>query len=448
MQKFSRFDAIVIVALAALSAIAALLTWQTRRQGVRIISTHPVQNAEDVSTRQSIVVRFTETMEDSQAPLVIQPPVAGAALWKDSRLEFTPSEAFKAGTRYTVTLAENLKSLQGRPLQGERLWRFQTRNPAILYLAPDQDDSMQLTRLDPSDMRAQRLSQASSGILDYVLSPSGSTLIYAQKNSLDGSDLWLMNLATHDQSILLKCPEDICRHVVWSPDGKRLIYERKTPSDREFRLWWLDLKSTETIPAFENAEQVGYGAGWSTDSQWLSYLDPIQQELRLYNVEDGRQFGIPNQLGEPPAWHPDQNILLFTDILLKGEEKLTHLFQLDVETAELYDISGEMRFVEDRFPSWSSAGDLIAFIRQEAGELQGKRLVLMEATNREEPFMLSYPLSVNSQRPFWSPDDRRLLFQSFSLQNVSAPSKIWLLEVSNGRIRELVSSGRQPSWLP
>jgi WD40 repeat protein len=341
MIKLSRFDKTVFLTLAGLFVMTGLLAWRGKQHGVAIITRNPTPGAKNVSTKTSIRVTFDQTIDIARfatksfsslpLPLIVQPPVTGTVRWKGSIMTFTPRYPLAPETLYTVTVAENLRSLQGRSLQGERQWQFTTRRPYLLYLVPDQNNVMQLSMIEPATKLARRLSQASSDVEDYTLSPDSSTLVCTISNPHQGSDLWSVRLDNHRHSCVLKCKQETCNHAVWRPDGTRLVYERKASEDEDSRLWWLDLTNGDTVPVFEDVERVGSGAGWSPDGTWLSYIDPKHEELHVYNLKNGRHFNIPNQLGEPPVWHPRQNVLIFSDMLLKGGKMVVHLFRVDPE---------------------------------------------------------------------------------------------------------------------
>lgn len=457
MITLSRFDKLVFLTLAGLFVMTGLLAWRGEQPGVAIITRSPAPGAENVSTRTLIRVTFdhaidiarfaTKSFSSLPLPLLIQPPVTGTVRWKGSIMTFTPTYPLEPEKLYTVTVAENLKSLQGRSLQGERQWQFTTRRPYLLYLAPDQNDVMRLSMIDPATKLARRLSQTSSNVEDYALSPDSSTLVWTISNPYQGSDLWSVRLDSHKHSRVLKCKQDACSHAVWRPDGTRLVYERKASEDEKSRLWWLDLTSGDTVPVFENVERVSYGAGWSPDGTWLSYIEPKREELHVYNLKDGRHFNIPNQLGEPPVWHPRQNVLIFSDMLLKGGKMVVHLFRVDPEQGELQDISGEMNLVEDRFPTWSPDGSWIACTRKITGNFMGKQLVMMRPDG-SELFPLTHDPLYDHSHPVWSPDDRDLVFQRSPVQDVMTPSGIWVLDLSTGQTREMLTPGKQATWLP
>jgi Tol biopolymer transport system component len=219
------------------------------------------------------------------------------------------------------------------------------------------------------------------------------------------------------------------------------------------RLWWLDVEGGETVPVFEDTEQAGYGAGWSADGRWLSYIDPVRRTLRLYNLKNGRSFELPNNVGEPPVWHPQSNLLVFTNILSLGEVTTAHLFLLDPEQKHVEEISGSQVGVEDHSPTWSPDGAWLAFSRRGLGANFGRQLVMMrpggrERANGSDMFPLTRDPQFEHAFPVWSPDDRAIVFQRISIPVGAAPPELWLVDVRNGALRKIAAPGKQAAWLP
>ena len=453
----SRFDKAVWHTLAALGLLTALLAWSGEQRGVTMLSRIPPPDAQEVSTRTSIQITFdrlmditrwsTESASLSRFPLLIEPYVAGRLHWNNATLTLTPSLPLAADTIYTITLPEELRSLQGRPIAGERQWQFTTRRPWLLYLASDQNDVMQLTMLNLETNQEQHLTHADDNVLDYAVSPDSTTIIYTVPNEDRGADIWNVELESGKAMRVLKCGDVTCRHAVWSSNDARVVYERTSPAERHTRLWWLDVEQGETLPVFEDAEQAGYGAGWSADGTWLSYIDPVHQELCLHNLKDGRSFGLPNQMGEPPVWHPRSNSLVFSDVLFRGEAMPVHLFRLDPEQGTVEDISGDLVDVRDHSPTWSPDGTWLACSRQSLGANIGRQLVMMHLDD-SDVFPLTRDPLFEHVSPIWSPDDRAVIFQRFSIHATTVPPELWLADVRNGRLRRVASSGKQAAWLP
>lgn len=455
--QLKRFDLIVWLIAAGLNLLTGLFLWHGQQSGVAIITRNPAPGASGVSTAASIQVMFDQAIDASPfgvqsfsplpLPLILNPPATGTVRWQGTTLIFTPSVPLAHETTYTVTLADTLKSLQGRALEGDRRWQFTTRRPYLLYLAPDQHDVMQLTLFDPAAGLAQRLSQSASAVRNYAPAPDSSTIAYAAANNTGGSDLWLLNMAERESSRLVSCLQDRCEYATWFPDSASLIYERTGIAEEHPRLWRLEIESGDDMPLFADATVKGYGASWSPDGKWLSYIDPQRGELHVLRFDGEHHFTIPNQMGEAPIWHPRHNVLLFADVLLRGEDMVVHLFRIDVEQGELHDISGEMHLVEDRFPTWSPDGSWLACVRKVAGTAMGRQVVMMRPDGSES-FVLTQDALYDHLRPAWSPDDRHVAFQRSSIQQSIPAPEIWLINVTTGEAQQAAASGIQPAWLP
>src|SRR5690606_18396118 len=92
--------------------------------------------------------------------------------------------------------------------------------------------------------------------------------------------------------LLFACPQAECSGPVWSPDGRRVIYERRPRVGGLLdspRLYWLDADTGETLPLIDGNETPGYGARFSPDGQWLSYVSIADDGVVLFNLDDGRQ---------------------------------------------------------------------------------------------------------------------------------------------------------------
>ena len=452
----TRFDKIVVATLVSLFALIGLLAWRGGQNGVSLMSRFPLPNAQNVSIGASIRVTFDQAMDIAHfgthsastlpLPLNITPATPGSVSWQGSTLRFHPDQPLQPETTYTITLSEKITSLQGRPLQGEQQWSFSTRRPLLLYLTPDEQHIWQVTAMNLTTQLAQRFSQSPADVQEYSASSDGLLIAYTTENADNGNDIWIMTSERANARRLVSCKQASCRHPAWSPDGTRLAYERQSIREDVPRLWWADVSSEETTPIFDDETLRGEGASWSSDGQWLSYIDTQQHELLAVNLRDHRRVALENQLGVPAVWHPQKNLLLFSDVLLRGESMFAHLFLLDVETGEARDLSGEQHAVEDYAPTWSPSGEWLVCSRKLAGEAMGKQLVMMRSDG-SDVFPLTDELDVEHLQPAWSPDDRDLVFQRLPLQESAAPSEIWRIDVQNGQGASLVS-GRLPGWLP
>jgi TolB protein len=319
-------------------------------------------------------------------------------------------------------------------------------------MSQDEQARDQLYLLDPTDNKTVQLTAEPLGVFDYEPSPDGALVAYAAIREDGGNDLWIVAIVDQARYPLLRCPDAVCNGVAWRPDGARLVYERRNmlvagTAPGPPRLWWLEPATGETAPVFEDTQIIGYGAGWSPDGQWLSYLAPASQGVQLYNVVDGRAFLIPSRMNDLPAWSPRENVLIVTDIQAREEGFAVHLLRARPDSGELVDLSGVDQMVEDSSAAWSADGEWIIFARKAAGAAMGKQLWLMRADGTEARY-LTTDSNIHHAFPGWSPDGRSVTFQSLPLKELGARPSIWLLEVETGQTRQLARAAGRPLWLP
>jgi TolB protein len=450
----SRLDQIALTFLLWLALLALILIWRGDQIGVQVVALSPAAGATNVSTRAIMQATFDQKIAaiGSGFPLSMTPPVSGTLRWEESTVAFVPAQALVPDTTYTVTLTANLQSQQGRPLHGPLTWQFHTRKPRVLYVASDAQGNDQLFIISLEGGTPTQVTREKLGVWDYTLSPDGSTIIYAALRQDGGSDLWVIASEGGEARQLLACPDAACSGATWSPDQKRLVYERRNmlvagSAPGPPHLWWLDPATGETVPVFEDNQWLGYGTRWAPDSNWLSYVAPSSQGVQVYNVNDGRSFLIPSRMGALAVWSPRGDALLVTDIQQQPEGFAVHLLHADPTNGKLTDLSGQNASVEDSSPAWSPDGGWIALTRKPAGASMGKQIWLMRPDGSEAHY-LTNDTDIHSGLPEWSPDSRYLLYQRYPLKELGAQPGVWLLDIQTGKTQELVKPGNRPTWLP
>ena len=226
------------------------------------------------------------------------------------------------------------------------------------------------------------------------------------------------------------------------------------------RLHWLDPATGETRPLIEGNETPGYGARFSPDGQWLSYVSPTDEGVVLYRLSDGTQRLLSSRVGSPAAFSPDSASDVYGDISVQGhdaappneegdappqESSSTFLYRTRLdETGPRQRLSPDAA-VADSVPVFSPDGQWIAFGRVPAGTDAARQLWLMRPDGGEAR-ALTADRTVTHGPPSWSPDGRYLLFQRYD-PAVGATS-VWRLEAATGEAVLLADGGYLPGWLP
>jgi TolB protein len=340
--------------------------------------------------------------------------------------------------------------------------------PSILFLRPDDAGLAQLFSLSAPDAAPQQLTKAESGpgldLIDFAVSPDATTIVYSAFVDIGGTVIRQITGDGRDDQVILECPSDECSGIVWSPDGRRLVYERRALDEGgagQPRLYWLDPETGETKPLIEGDTTPSFGASFSPDGDWLSYVSPSNDGIVLYQLADGRQRLIPSRVGRPAAWSPDSADIVIGDLIVTGrlvapggenapetgqESSAVYLYRVTLEEEGSRERLSPEASIEDSVPAWSPGGRWIAFGRRPAETVTGRQLWLMRPDGGDARALTDEP-SIFHGLPNWSPDGRWLLFQRYDLTDPTAIPSVWLMEVATGELRRVVENGYQPAWL-
>ncbi len=329
---------------------------------------------------------------------------------------------------------------------------FDLDTARLIYLDLDANSRFQLFMLalgrDPVTLTTEEF-----GVWDYQLTPDGSQLVFSAPRQYGGSDIWLSDVDGTNRRALLACPDLACSRPIWSPDGQRLVYERRNPAGEIVvsTLWWLDPVTGDTASVFQDQALASFNPAWSPDGQWLGYVAPDTANVQLYNLNDGRSVAIPTRTGALPVWNPASDVVLLTDVFQNAAgENFTHLMRYDLATETLIDLTQASTDLPagDISAQWSPDGAWIAVVRRVyEGSNQGDQVWVMRADGTAAR-RLTDAANVIHGVPYWSPDGRYLVFQRYPLAGSDSGAGIWLLTVADGTIQPITPTGNWPNWIP
>lgn len=113
---------------------------------LEVAAVAPAADAEGIASDARILVTFnrpvvplvsTADLAALPVPIRIEPAINGEGEWLNTAIyQFTPSEALKGGTQYTLTVPAGLETVTGALLETDYVWQFRTLAPQILDISP------------------------------------------------------------------------------------------------------------------------------------------------------------------------------------------------------------------------------------------------------------------------------------------------------------------------
>ncbi len=329
---------------------------------------------------------------------------------------------------------------------------FSLKKASVVYLAIDADYHKQLYLVPARGRESEQITNGDTGVWNYTVSPDRNSLIYSIPDGGRGSDLWYWDAGIDAPELLLNCPDSSCSDALWSPGSGRILYSRLDFANEQAYLgipsmWWLDLETKETQPAFQDAQLPGYNPRWSYDSVWLSYTSASPQAIQVYNLQSGERQSLSTEIGSAAVWAPNAQTFLISDLQFFGDKYLNKLSLYDVASGTLTPLPSEENF-DDNTPTWSPDGEWIAFARGEwtIDRASNGDQIWISRPNGSESRALTDDVETTHGPAAWSPDGRYLLFRSYSVSNVDAPSQIHILDLETGEESVVVEAGESPSW--
>ncbi|HTP02600.1 MAG TPA: sulfite exporter TauE/SafE family protein [Anaerolineales bacterium] len=336
---------------------------------------------------------------------------------------------------------------------------FDLQNARILYIALDKVGTDQLFLLSSSNGGSIQYTDDPSGVTEYSLSPDGETILYVVYGLPTGTSIWAMNADSSQKRRILDCPQAECDAPVWYPDGQKVAYERLDSSQDlaavpRFSIWWLDLETGRTQPIFQDADYASTAPAFSSDGQWLSFIDAANNELVACNLKDGSQRSIPlgSQGYFPEMWSPRGDTLLFGSATISNA-RLSNRSKIYSLSSGITTELGPAGNQTDIAATWSPDGEWIAVDRSvPSSDVYGNRnQVWIVKSDASESRLLLSETGATYSHLRWSPDGSYLLYSRYMLQQ-SGQSRgrfdVYAANIQTGRATLLVSGGDLATFLP
>lgn len=455
--RLDRLDKTALTVILILAAAIGLIIARGDQIGASVTGTTPLSGSGDVSTRAQISFTFSEPMNVTtlEGRLQTQPPVSGTLRGNGQTVVFVPAQPLLADASYAVTLRAGGESLRGRRVLRDHSVSFQTRRARVAYLTPSEGAS-NLFLLDPESAAVQRVTSEPYGVYDYAISPDGTRAVISVSRDANGErDLVLVNLDGSERKVLLRCDVEVCQSASWSADGTRIAFERRALIQRAIgklpgpaRIWLMDVNTQQTVPLYADNQRIGSLPMWSPVDDRLAFVDSTDSAVTIIDTVSLEPLQLPSNLGDPGAWSPDGNQLIFPDILPLEDRGYNQMYRVDLARSVITTVF-PISTHNDAAVAWAPSGALIAFSRQEAGSraLIGAQIWTAKPDGSSAQRVTS-DYEYSHFRLAWSPDERWLVAQRFKLTEQYAKPQVWLSSRDGATQRVLAEDATQPVWVP
>jgi len=318
-----------------------------------------------------------------------------------------------------------------------------SNEPQVIYLNTDANKHKQLFIVDTQGDDPIKLTNTANGVVDFAISPDQERVIYVEQTEDIQYNLWLMNLKTKENRLATSCQSAICGQPIWSPDGKRVVYEYMLTDGSTSSLWWFDLTSGKAQPVFQDETLPGTNPRWSPDGKWLSYATP--EGIRLYRLENGESRLIKNTLGAAALWSPDSKSVLLRDVIIKQDQYVTQLYLYNLSSETITNLNANAN-IENILAAWSPDGTSIAVVRRDLSIPRGDQVWVMRADGSQAHILTNAPAVLHGSLN-WSPDGNYILYDLYLLDSFPLESHLEIINIKSGEITNLKVPGYNPKWV-
>ncbi|HTX78278.1 MAG TPA: hypothetical protein VMC62_01350 [Longilinea sp.] len=453
LRKLHPLDITAGTACLVLVVAALALSTYSNWLGVHV-SLYTTNATNQVSPFETLTFRFSQPVDQKevQSELTMQPSVPGKFDWQnDHTLLFVPNSP------YPETVIIHLGSSQigtgGVWLRRDDDWKLSVRQPLVVYMSYS-DPQRELMAISATGGKPHQLTSTDGKVFDFDTSPLGDWIVYSLPNAKNGRDLWLVDRDGQNNHLLLDCGADLCTSPAWSPDGKSIAYNRQSAGLTATSLLGaphlriVDTTTGVDRPVYSDPQITSTGALWSPDGNWLASYDSVGSQIRVVNLQSGRQVTLPSALGLLGSWSPDSAYLVYPNSTTGVLGTPPELFKADFQSGELgafvglESSSGNYDFGD---PAWSPDGkslllDSLIDAQGPDQELWLYRPAMMDG------FVITDKTGYSYDSFSWDPWGTRLVVQAAELNDAFSPQiDIWQYGQD---LKMIADNGISPHWLP
>ena len=287
------------------------------------------------------------------------------------------------------------------------------------------------------------------GTMGLVFAEAPTTPKILFTSTRDGNyEVYVMNLDGSEQVNLTQHPrEDLS--AVWSPTGDKILFVSNRQGTRVRDLYLMDPDGSNVRRVFKKKAKGRRGSpAWSTDGKQFvyRYTDWDRWEFGLYLGTFGEEDAELLPSGNSPEWSPDGSEIAYSK---PHPPRGYQLAFINVDTWEA-EQPLPMKVIQWQFdPSWSAAGDRLAFAgnkhplpvildRDLHNAWKNKQTIYIVNRDGTGLRQLVEEAGPYAATPVLSPDGSEVLYT----QEINGHSQIFKLDINSGVRTQLTHLGR------
>jgi Tol biopolymer transport system component len=387
----------------------------------------------------------------------ISPAVPGKITWDDfEHALFIPDQSFLPGVQYRLTLNSGALGKSGEKIKEAITWEFTLRTPIVAFLSKGQSGN-ELWASDPSGSeQPEQLTHTEGKVFNYAPSPNGQQIAYSAFNQQKGVDLWVVDRDGGENHVILDCGSDFCSIGSWSPDSRRIAYNRQSAGLSPGsgwgapKPWLLDIKTGETESLFTDPQVIGYGPSWSPDGQKIATFDGVDNQIQILDLNTKKDTIIPTNSGLLGNWSPDSQKMYFTDTQVDTTTQHSSISVADLATGENLPFLNIFGLdPKDNFdvPAISPKGDWMAVSVQSDLASPAHQIWLIPL-NGDQSVQVTSDSSFTNDFYSWNYLGTGLIFHRDALGSSKPISQVVVWWVNSRKIQIIAQDAYLPGWLP
>lgn len=423
------------------------------------------QNCQEVSPYISVFFQFSKTIDPEiiESAWFIDPYRPGRFIWVNNHtVKWTADHPYKPGEKVTIGFLPTVLGNEETFFENEPVWQTTIRQPAVLFTSLNHN-GQELFLLEPyTNKERVQITNTDGKILEYADSNDGEKIAFTVSNSEGGVDIWVWDRQLDKSSLFMKCEENTCGSLSWSPDDTSIILTEhpvdqiSTSPNRLPRIFILDVISGEKNYLLPDKELFGYDPDWSPNGEWITYRLGLDQGIKAVNLIDSGSFFLNSSGGNSGCWSSDSQKFFYSslndfDDKNHAEMLSSSLFQADISKMEILPIPYEEKDasgISFLNPVCHPQDDGFLVYVQPSMNIPGRALWWMSSSG-ERKAIISDDLSVVVSHAAWDTAGERVLFSVSVLGSNSQGADLMVWERIHQETPKLLASDIfQPTWLP